>query len=107
MYGLSVAALSVLLAADSSAADLRQEAWESSYNLDYDRSLAIYEQLSAANPSDPELHNYVAYTLLYRELLRNGALESQMVTLSNSFVRRLKMEPPAEVEKRFFAEIAR
>jgi tetratricopeptide (TPR) repeat protein len=107
---LFVGAAGLLFAADvlpGREAALRTEAYEASYNLDYEQSLADYEHLEALHPDDAEIHNYVAYTLLYRELFRNGALESQMVTLSNSFVRRLKMEPPADVEKRFFSEIDR
>jgi tetratricopeptide (TPR) repeat protein len=86
------------------AGTLMEEAYDASYNLDYDLSLADYEKALAADPRNPELHSYVAYTLLYRELLRDGALDSEMVTGNNSFVRRAKMEPPADVEKRFNAE---
>jgi tetratricopeptide (TPR) repeat protein len=86
------------------AGTLMEEAYDASYNLDYDVSLALYEKALAADPQNPELHSYVAYTLLYRELLRDGALDSEMVTGNNSFVRRARMEPPADVEKRFNAE---
>ncbi|MDE3197000.1 MAG: DUF3808 domain-containing protein [Acidobacteriota bacterium] len=86
------------------AGTLLEEAYEASYNLDYDLSLADYEKALTADPRNPELHSYVAYTLLYRELLRDGALDSQLVTGNNSFVRRARMEPPADVERRFNAE---
>jgi len=82
-------------------------AYDAFYNLDFDQALAAFETASAAHPEEPELHNHVAHTLLYRELFRNGALESEMVTGNNSFLRRPKMEPPADVERRFFAEIDR
>ncbi|HKD06138.1 MAG TPA: tetratricopeptide repeat protein [Bryobacteraceae bacterium] len=88
------------------AGTLMEEAYDASYNLDYDVSLALYEKALAADPQNPELHSYVAYTLLYRELLRDGALDSEMVTGNNSFVRRARMEPPPDVEKRFLAETA-
>jgi len=107
MRRLLIVTAVLLCAALPSAAGLREAGYDASYNLEYDQSLAAYEQLLAANPSDPAVHNYLAYTLLYRELFRNGALESQMVTLNNSFLRRARMEPPADVEKRFFAEIGR
>ncbi|HVW86945.1 MAG TPA: hypothetical protein VHB50_19800 [Bryobacteraceae bacterium] len=87
------------------ATNLLEEAYEDFYNLDYDQALADYQTASSASPNDPELHNHVAHTLLYRELFRDGALESELVTGNNSFIRRAKMDPPAEVEKRFFAEI--
>ena len=87
------------------ASNLLDQAYEAFYNLDYNEALADYQQLAAANPGDPELQNHVAHTLLYRELFRNGALESQLVSGNNSFLRRAKMEPPPDVEKRFFAAI--
>ncbi len=80
---------------------------EAFYNLDYDQSIASYEKALAQSQSDPVLHNHLAHALLYRELFRDGALESELVSGNNSFIRRLKLEPPADVEKRFFAEIDR
>jgi tetratricopeptide (TPR) repeat protein len=80
---------------------------EAFYNLDYDESIADYEKALAASPEDPILHNHLAHALLYRELFRDGALESELVSGNNSFIRRAKLEPPADVEKRFFAEIDR
>jgi tetratricopeptide (TPR) repeat protein len=84
-----------------------QEGNEAFYNLDYDQSIAAYEKALAANPDDPILHNHLAHALLYREMFRDGALESELVSGNNSFLRRPKLEPPADVEKRFFAEIDR
>lgn len=78
---------------------------EAFYNLDFDEALALYEKASAASPNDAALHNHVAHTLLYRELFRNGALESEMVTGNNSFIRRAKFEVPPEVDRRFSAEV--
>jgi tetratricopeptide (TPR) repeat protein len=80
---------------------------EAFYNLDYDQSIASYEKAVAANPDNPEFHNHLAHAVLYRELFRDGALESELVSGNNSFLRRPKLEPPAEVERRFFSEIDR
>ncbi len=77
------------------------------YNLDYDQAIAAYEKAVAGNPEDPVCHNHLAQGLLYREMYRNGALESELVSGNNSFLRRPKLEPPADVEKRFFSEIDR
>jgi hypothetical protein len=77
------------------------------YNLDYDRSIASYEKALVGSPENPEFHNHLAHALLYRELFRNGALESELVSGNNSFLRRPKLEPPVDVEKRFFSEIDR
>ncbi len=100
MVALVLAGVSAVCAADPKA-----EALDLFYNMDFDEALAAFEKILAASPNDAEFHNHVAHTLLFRELLRNGALESQMVSGNNSFIRRMKMEPPADVEKRFFAEI--
>jgi tetratricopeptide (TPR) repeat protein len=87
--------------------ELIREGNDAFYNLDYDRSQSMYEKALANDPNNPILHNHVAHALLYRELFRNGALESELVSGNNSFIRRPKMEPPPEVEKRFFAELDR
>jgi tetratricopeptide (TPR) repeat protein len=96
------------LAADNPGQEqLIRDGNEAFYNLDYDQSLADYERAAAADPGNPILHNHVAHALLYRELFRDGALESELVSGNNSFIRRPKLEPAADVEKRFFAEIDR
>ena len=77
------------------------------YNLDYDQAIAAYEKAVAGNPEDPVYHNHLAQGLLYREMYRDGALESELVSGNNSFLRRPKLEPPADIEKRFFCEIDR
>lgn len=87
------------------AGTVLEDAADAFYNLDFDHALALYEQASAAAPNDGEIHNNVAHTLLYRELFRNGALESEMVTGNNSFLRRAKLEVQPDVERRFTAEI--
>jgi len=87
------------------AATPLEAASEAFYNLEFDQALALYEAASAANPNDAEIHNHVAHTLLYRELFRNGALESEMVTGNNSFIRRAKLEVQPDVERRFTSEI--
>ena len=102
----TVIALFLSVAGVLSAADnWIQEGNEAFYNLDYDQSIASYEKALAASPDDPVFHNHLAHALLYREMFRDGALESELVSGNNSFIRRQKLEPPADVEKRFFAEI--
>jgi tetratricopeptide (TPR) repeat protein len=104
----TLVALFLSVAGSLSAADnWIQEGNEAFYNLDYDQSIAAYEKVLATSPDDPILHNHLAHALLYRELFRDGALESELVSGNNSFIRRPKLEPPADVEKRFFAEIDR
>jgi tetratricopeptide (TPR) repeat protein len=77
------------------------------YNLEYDQAIAVFEKASAQNPELPDLHNHVAQSLIFREMFRNGALESELVSGSNSFLRRPKMNPTPETEKRILDEIAK
>lgn len=83
------------------------EGFEDFYNLDYPQAIDNFEKALSLNPSDPELHNHLAQALLYGELYRDGALDSQLVTGNNSFVRRARMEPPPGLERRFLGEIDR
>jgi tetratricopeptide (TPR) repeat protein len=77
------------------------------YNLEYDQAVAVFERAIAQNAGLPDLHNHLAQTLIFREMFRNGALESELVSGSNSFLRRPKLNPTPETEKRILDEIAR
>jgi tetratricopeptide (TPR) repeat protein len=77
------------------------------YNLDYDQAIAAFEKAIAAHPEQPDLHNHLAQTLIFREMYRNGALESELVSGNNSFLRRAKLNPSPETEKRILYEIAK
>ena len=50
-------------------------------------------------PDSPDAYNHIAQTILYREMFRTGALESELVTGANAFLRREKMNPSARDEK--------
>src|ERR1035437_110839 len=63
------------------------------FNLDYDQAIAVFEKAIAQYPGLPDLHNHLAQTLIFREMFRNGALESELVSGSNSFLRRPKLNP--------------
>lgn len=82
-------------------------AYEHFYNLEYDQAIAGFEAESKAHPEAPEPHNAIAHSLLYREMFRNGALESELVSGNNSFLRRSKVTTSPEVEARFQSEISR
>jgi tetratricopeptide (TPR) repeat protein len=77
--------------------------FEHFYNNEYDQALAYFEQQLAAHPDQPDIYNNIAQTVLYRELFRDGALESQLVTGNNPFLRSGKMEIAPE-DKRHFAD---
>lgn len=75
------------------------------YNLEYAQALADFEQALKAHPNDPDVHNNIAQTLLYREMYRDGALETELVSGSNAFLRSKKLNAAPEVTKRFESEI--
>jgi len=77
------------------------------YNLEYDQAIADFEQEAKAHPKDPAPHNSIAQALLYREMFRNGALESELVSGNNSFLRRPKVNTTPEAEKHFQNEVDR
>jgi tetratricopeptide (TPR) repeat protein len=77
------------------------------YNNEYDQAISVFEQQLKQHPEKPELYNHLAQSILYREMLRNGALESQLVTGSNPFLRRPGMEISAQDKARFNECIAK
>jgi tetratricopeptide (TPR) repeat protein len=87
--------------------ELTERAWEHFYNLEYDQALELFEAAAAQRPDSAAAHNHIAQTLLYREMYRVGALESEMVSGNDAFLRREKLKPSQAVEERFHSEIAR
>jgi tetratricopeptide (TPR) repeat protein len=71
------------------------------YDLEFDKSLETFRRLTVSHPDQARFHNHVAQSILYREMMRAGALESEMVTGGNSFLRREKMNPTVEAERAF------
>jgi tetratricopeptide (TPR) repeat protein len=96
-----------LLAAPVCAQSLTEEGFSHFYNLEYDEAIASFEKAIAQNPSLPDLHNHLAQTLIFREMFRDGALESELVSGNNSFLRRPKLNPSPQVEKLVLDEIAK
>jgi tetratricopeptide (TPR) repeat protein len=84
-----------------------EEGFAHFYNLEYDDAIATFEKAIARNPDIPDLHNHLAQTLIFREMFRDGALESELVSGNNSFLRRPKLNPTPEIEKRILDEIAK
>src|SRR3712207_4962488 len=68
------------------------------YNLEYDQALAEFEKLVAAEPSNPNFQNHIAQVVLYREMLRGGALESELVSGTNPFITREKLAASAQAQ---------
>ncbi len=77
------------------------------YNLDFTEAIAVFEKVAADYPTSPLPQNDIAESVLYREMFRNGALESELIDGTNSFLRRPKMEATEDTQKRFFAAIGK
>ncbi|MBM3811259.1 MAG: hypothetical protein FJW20_06435 [Acidimicrobiia bacterium] len=76
------------------------------YNLEFDQAIAVFGGLAAKYPEEARYHNNLAQSILFRAMLRAGALESELVTGGNSFLRREKMNPPEEEQRRFENAVA-
>src|SRR3954453_18096702 len=103
-FGLILALLAAPLPGQQALID---EGFSHFYNLDYHQAIAVFEKAIAQNPGSPDLHNHLAQSLIFREMFRNGALESELVSGSNSFLRRPKLNPSPETEKRILDEISK
>jgi tetratricopeptide (TPR) repeat protein len=71
------------------------------YNLEFEQAVGIFRKAIAAQPEAAQLRNHLAQAILYRELLRAGALETELVTGGNAFLRRAKMNPSPGDEAEF------
>jgi tetratricopeptide (TPR) repeat protein len=104
---LTAALIAALLSPAFAAGPLVEKAFDHFYNLEYPEAIALFEQAIAREPNDPELHNHLAQTLVFQEMFRNGALESELVNGNNSFLRRPTLNPSPEMERRFLSEVDR
>ena len=75
------------------------------YNLEYDQAIAELEKGVAKEPNSAEVHNHLAQCIQFREMYKVGALESELVSGNNSFLRRPKIDTTPEIEKRFQDEV--
>jgi tetratricopeptide (TPR) repeat protein len=96
-----------LAAPSATSSPLVNEGFDHFYNLEYPEAIADFERAIAQDPADPQLHDHLAQTLVFQEMFRNGALESEMVSGNNSFLRRPKMNPEPVTERRFLDEISK
>jgi len=85
--------------------DLVERGYDHFYNLEYEQAIGDFEHAIALDPNRPEYHNHLAQAIVFQEMYRNGALESELVSGNNSFLRRAKMNPAAATEKRFLDEV--
>ena len=75
------------------------------YNLEYDEAAADFRKEAAAKPDDAAAWNHVAMSILFDEMFRFGALESELVNGTNPFLRRAKMNPSPADQQEFAAAL--
>ena len=100
-------AVAGVCAASQAKAPLNDPGFVHFYNNEYDEALADFEKQRNQTPGDPQIYNHIAQTILYREMFRDGALESELVSGTNPFLRRPKMEISAQDKARFNDAIAK
>jgi tetratricopeptide (TPR) repeat protein len=105
--GANIGILALAATALAAQTSFTQQGFDHFYNLEYDEAIASFESAIAQNPQDPNLHNHLAQSLIFREMFRDGALESELVSGNNSFLRRPKLNPTSQVEKRVLEEIGK
>lgn len=105
---VSVSVPFLALAAALAAQDpLVDRGFDHFYNLEYDEALSDFRQAIARQPELPELYNHLAQSLVFREMFRDGALESELVSGNNSFLRRPKLNPSAQTEREFLEALGK
>lgn len=80
---------------------LVSEGYDHFYNLEYDQAIADFTTDTMQHPDDPAAWNHLAHAVLYRAMYRGGALESELVTGSNPFLRRDKVKTTPDDVRQF------
>lgn len=75
--------------------------FEHFYNLEYADAIREFQAQAAGEPNNPNAHNHLAQAVLYQEMYRAGALESELVSGSNPFIGRERVKPSPEADKLF------
>lgn len=83
------------------------EGFDHFYNLEYDEAITAFREMTHEQPESAAARNHLAQAILYRAMFHAGALESELVSGTNPFLRRPKMNPSPEDEKLFDDSIAR
>ena len=96
-----LAAILVLLIPLWAQRELPSGGLEHFYNLEYDQAIADFGRDILAEPNQAANYNHLAMAILYREMLRSGALESELVSGTNPFLRRAKVNPTPADQKEF------
>lgn len=75
------------------------------YNLEYDQAIQWFREEVRENPERPEPYNHLAEAVLYKVQFRAGALETQLVSGNNPFLRRARAEITPGEKAEFFGSI--
>jgi hypothetical protein len=79
LFGVSLSLLALgMLASLEAEENLVSRGFDHFYNLEYDQALAVFQQAASRDPNSPDVHNHIAETILFREMLRDGSLESEL-----------------------------
>ena len=92
--------VSTLAVADNSAwAPLRstndlttRKGFEDFYNLEYDKSIKEFETVMQAHPDDPFVVNHVLSAVIFKELYKIGALDTEAYA-TDSFLNKKYLQP--------------
>jgi tetratricopeptide (TPR) repeat protein len=84
---------------------LVSEGYDHFYNLEYTEAIAAFTTETEHHPDDSNAWNHLAHATLFRAMYRGGALESELVTGSNPFLRRQKVKTTAAEDQQFYEAI--
>lgn len=70
------------------------------FNNEYNTAVSFFAKQVEAAPNDAGAHNHLAQAILYHELFRNGALESQLVSGNNPFLKSDKVKIAPQTKSR-------
>ena len=84
---------------------LVSEGYDHFYNLEYSEAIAAFTSEIEEHPDDPDAWNHLAHATLFRAMYRGGALESELVSGSNPFLRRQKVKTTAAEDQQFYESI--
>jgi hypothetical protein len=98
--GIFIVALPLTYAASLHETMATQPGFSRFYNLEYNEALAVFTADAARTPSDPDIFNHIAQTILYREMYRAGLLSSDFFS-GTKFVHQPKLPLSEADDQRF------
>ena len=71
------------------------------YNNEYDPAVDYFEKQAKERPNDPDQYNDLAQALLYRSFFRSGTLGSDLISSTNPFLQRPKIQMSSADQEEF------